>query len=281
MRTFFFCLAAVLLSASLSFSAITLNFGLYATDKPTVIVKKFRPILNHLESTLEEKLHEPVEIKTQITKSYEKGIEALAAGDVDFARFGPASYIEAKRRNNNISILAVESKNSSKRFKGIICVHKESELRSIQDLEGGSFAFGNELSTIGRYLSQLYLAENGIKASDLGSYAYLGRHDKVGHAVGLKQYDAGALKEGTFTKLVKQGVQIRSLAEFYNVTKPWLASSRLDSRILTALQESLLEIEDAMLLKSMKITGFTEGSDDDYAVIRKAILENDLFFTTP
>lgn len=281
MRTFLICLVVFLFGSSFSYSATTLNFGLYATDKPTVIVKQFRPILNHLETVLEKKLNKPVKIKTQIARSYEKGIDSLATGAVDFARFGPASYIEVKKRNNNISILAMESKGGSKRFKGIICVHKESDLKLIQDLKGRSFAFGNELSTIGRYLSQLYLVENGIKASDLGSYTYLGRHDKVGHSVGLKQYDAGALKEGTFNKLVKQGVPIRSFAEFYNVTKPWLASSQLDSRIYAALQESLLELKDGDLLKSMKITGFTRGSDHDYAVIRKAILENNLFFATP
>ena len=281
MRTLILFLFLFCFSVSFSHSATTLNFGLYATDKPTVIVKKFRPILNYLESALEDKLNEPVEIRTQIAKTYELGIEALARGNVDFARFGPASYIEVKRRNRNIRILAMESQKGSKRFKGIICVHKESTFRTIEDLRGKNFAFGSELSTIGRYLSQLYLAEHGIRASDLGYFDYLGRHDKVGHAVGLKQYDAGALKEGTFNKLVKEGVPIRSLAEFYNVTKPWLASSNLDPKILKALQESLLELKDIAILKTMKITGFVVGADDDYKVIRKAILENDIFFMTP
>ena len=36
----------------------------------------------------------------------------------------------------------------------------------------------------GRYLSQLYLVENDIRAKDLSRYEYLGRHDKVGIAVG-------------------------------------------------------------------------------------------------
>ncbi len=262
-------------------SQIALNFGLYATDKPTVIVKNFRPIINYLEARLHEKLNDNVQINIQVASSYEKGIDVLAQGKVDFARFGPASYIEVKERNNKIRILAIESNNGSKRFKGIICVHAESHLATVQDLKGKSFAFGDQLSTIGRYLSQQYLADHGIRATDLSTYHYLGRHDKVGHAVGLGQYDAGALKENTFDKLKKQGVPIKALADFQNVTKPWIASSTLDTNIYMALQESLLELKNIEILKTLKMDGFVVGSDNDYEIIRKAILENNNFFTSP
>ena len=49
-----------------------------------------------------------------------------------------------------------------------------------------SFAFGNELSTIGRYLAQQYLMQHGIHEKDLSHYKYLGRHDRVGTAVANK-----------------------------------------------------------------------------------------------
>jgi phosphonate transport system substrate-binding protein len=115
-------------------------------------------------------------------------------------------------------------------------------------------------------------------AADLGSYDYLGRHDKVGHAVGIGQYDAGALKESTFAKLLKKGVPIRALAEFQNVTKPWIAHSGLGNQIFIALQESLLELKDSAALKPLKKDGFVTGSDEDYSMIRKSIIENYAFF---
>ena len=280
-RIFIFVLLSLVLYIPWAHSEISLGFGLYATDKPTVIVKKFRPISNYLKAALQEKLGEPIHIKFQVASSYEKGIDDLASGKVDFSRFGPASYVEVKELDPKIRILAIESKNGSKRFKGIICVHSESQLKNIPDLKGKGFAFGDEHSTIGRYLSQQYLVEHGIRGADLGRYDYLGRHDKVGHAVGLGQYDAGALKESTFNKLLKQGVPIKALADFPNVTKPWLASSTLDERIYVALQESLLELKDRKILKSLGMDDFVVGDDNDYAIIRKAILENDNFFKAP
>ena len=89
---------------------ITLNFGLYTSDKPTVIIKQFKPIINYLETAVAEKLNQPVKIRIQVASSYEKGIHNLVAGLVDFSRFGPASYVEATDRDPGIRIIAMESK---------------------------------------------------------------------------------------------------------------------------------------------------------------------------
>jgi len=49
---------------------IKLSFGLYTSDKPTTLVKKFRPILNSLENSLSNTLDTKVSIKLSIAKSY-------------------------------------------------------------------------------------------------------------------------------------------------------------------------------------------------------------------
>ena len=211
---------------------IKLKFGVYTSDKPTTMVKMFRPLLNVLETNLAGKLGEPVNISLQVASDYDRGIEDLVNGQVDFARMGPASYITSKDRNADLRLLAMESKKGKKVFYGIICVQEQSEIENITQLKGRSFAFGNERSTIGRYLSQHLLAEQGVYASDLSSYEYLGRHDRVGTAVGAGQFDAGALKEGTFKKLKGKGIKIRELSRFVNVTKPWIASSNMSENMI-------------------------------------------------
>ena len=163
-------------------------------------------------------------------------------------------------------------------FYGVICIAQDSDVEDVRDLRGRSFAFGNERSTIGRYLSQRHLLKNGITASDLGRYEYLGRHDKVGTAVGLGQFDAGALKETTFKKLVAKGVSIRALATFPNVTKPWIAREGLPTRIRDAIRASLLAMDDEIVLKALKKDGFLQGNDSDYSPIREAMEENVAFF---
>jgi len=257
---------------------IGLKFGVYTSDKPTAMVKAFRPILNALETKLTQKLGESTTLSMQVASSYAKGIDDVVTGQVDFARIGPASYVTIAERDPGIKLLAMESKKGKKVFFGIICVPEESPVQEIGQLKGLTFAFGDKRSTIGRYLSQLYLAKHGVVADDLASYEYLGRHDKVGAAVGALQYDAGALKESTFNKLKKKGIKIRELARFPNVTKPWIASSKVTEKISGALSEALLELKDPAALKVLKKAGFLPAKDSDYATIRESMQNNHEFF---
>jgi len=278
-------LELIFVGAVIAFAAISsahadlhLSFGLYASEKPTTLVKKFRPIMNSLEKQLSSELKTPVSIKLSISKTYEEGVGTLVNGMVDFARFGPASYIAAHDVNQNISLLVMEINDGKKEFNGVICVHNDSPIKSVADLKGKSFAFGSEESTIGRYLSQRYLLNHDIKAVDLNSFSYMGRHDKVGYAVVNGKYDAGAMKESTFNKMVKSGLPLRSIASFKNVTKPWVARAGLDNKVKAALQKILLNFNDKVALTGIKQDGFTAASDNDYKIVRDAINNNPKFF---
>ncbi len=268
----------IFLGASVCHAEVNLTFGLYASDKPTALKKMFDPILKDLEVKAAAKLGEPVKIGIKFSKTYEGGVKDFVDGKVDFVRFGPASYIEAKKANSDVSILAIEAKKGKKTFNGIICVAASSPIKTVEELKGKKFAFGNEKSTIGRYLSQLHLANNGVKASDLAKYEYLKNHQAVAIAVARGSFDAGALKESTFKKMVKKGADLRSIASFPNVTKPWIARAGLPENIRKALADSLLEIKDPAVLKKLKKDGFVPGDDNDYAVIRASIDNNDIFF---
>ncbi len=255
-------------------SEIRLIFGTYAADKPSKTVRKFKPFLTYLADAMSERLGEQVRISMQISQDYEKGINALVQGDVDFARFGPASYVTAKDREPGIEILVMESKNGSKTFQGVIVVPKDSSVKSLADLRNGRFAFGSKLSTIGRFLAQQELVKAGIHAKDLKAFSYLGRHDRVGAAVGKGDYDAGALKSNTFKALLKKNVPIRKLLSIDNVTKPWLVRADLDPVIVATMREIMLETTDAEILKPISKSGFLEGSDSDYVPIREAMIKS-------
>lgn len=257
---------------------INLTFGTYVADKPTETVRKFRPILDALQASLTDVLGESVTITTHVARSYDDGIDDLANGRVDFARFGPASYVFAKNKQPQIQLLVMESVKGKKTFRGVICVHEDSPIRATSELKGRTFAFGSERSTIGRFLSQLHLLDSGVSAKDLGRYAYLGRHDKVGMAVGRGDFDAGALKEGTFKKLVAEGIPIRALVTFENVTKPWIARAGLPKPITEALHSELLSMTDVAALKALKKDGFLNVAESNYDIIRRAIANNGKFF---
>lgn len=261
---------------------ISLIFGLYTSDKPTTLVAKFRPFINTLEAQMTAELKQPVRIKIHISSNYNDGVEALANGAVDFSRLGPASYITAKNANPDLQLLAIEAKKGKKRFHGIIAVQTGSPITTPEQLIGKRFAFGSEQSTIGRYLSQTYLADHRIFATDLAKFDYLDRHDAVGASVAAGRYDAGALKEGTFKKLRSKGVLLREIARFPNVTKPWVAKAGLDNEIMQTLSALLIASNEsnALYKNSFSKNGFLAGDDSDYDIIRQSMNDKRFFETS-
>ena len=249
---------------------LSLSFGVYQSDKATVMYRSFTPVLEALMSSMEARLGRSVDINLTIFKSYEDGIDSIARGDVDFVRIGPASYILAAAKQSELQLIAMETESGDKRFKGLIVVQKESPIRTIADLRGKKFAFGDPNSTIGRYLVQAHLVQNGITGKDLSDYQFLGRHDTVVKAVEIGDFDAGSVMQQTFDKANAKGT-LRVLDSFDNVTKPWVARKGLDKTALEAIQAGLYSLKDPAVLKELKISGFVPTSDEEYRMVREGM----------
>ncbi len=255
--------------------AETITFGIYTSDKPTTMYQKFKPIIDYLQDRTTQNGGNAT-VKLKIFPSYAAAVDALVAGNVDFMRFGPASYIRAKDRDENIRLLAMEHKKNKKRFYGVFIVAKNSPINSIKDLKGKSFAFGNQNSTIGRYLSQAELVKAGVRSADLTKYVYLGRHDKVALAVAVGNYDAGVVKENTFKKYA-ESKGLKKIAQFPNVTKPWVVRAGFDDNLFAVLQQALLELKDKKTLKALKQDGFLVAEDSDYDFVRQGMRLSEAF----
>jgi phosphonate transport system substrate-binding protein len=252
----------------------TLVFASYTSEQPSALVAQLRPALDAISRRMTVELADDVTIRMQIMRNYEEGVRLIADRQADFMRVGPASYVKARELDPGITVLAVENIGGKSTFNGVIAVHRDSPIHSIADLKGKAFAFGSPESTLGRYFAQQFLLRAGIRSGDLSRSAYLERHDKVGAAVGSGLFDAGALEETMFRKLIAGGTPIRALVTFPNVTRPWIARSNLDTRIYTALRRSLLELDDKAALQVMRFDGFLSGKDSDFEATRQAIADS-------
>lgn len=261
-------------------STLSLSFGVYQSDKATVMYKKLTPVLEYLQEDLEHRIGRPVDLQLSIFKSYDDGIAALVKGQIDFVRFGPASYITAKQREPRLDLIAMEQENGEKRFRGVVIVRNDSPIQKLADLKGKRFAFGDENSTIGRYLIQAELVKAGIHASDLAGSKFLERHDKVAAAVQIGDFDAGAVATGTYEQANAKGT-LRVIASFDNVTKPWVARAGFDPDVMAALRQGLMGIKDPAVLKELKVSGFVATSDEEYGFVREGMKVADEFEKRP
>ena len=263
------------LSVNVFADTVKLDFGIYGSERRNWVDDQNLPIIRQLEKSLGAQLNQKVEIKIVFFPAYNDAIDALVDRKIDFARLGGASYVRVKSRSPNVTILASESSKGRPYFEGVIGVLNESPIKTVEDLKGRSFAFGNKSSTIGRYLSQKFLFDNGISAGDLAGYNYLGRHDNVAIAVIRDVYDAGAfkidiLKKKNFSK------RIRAIARFRAPTQSWIAREGLDPMYLSSLKSGLLSMPKEALIKNRD--GFIEGNDSNFESLRSAIENNALFF---
>ena len=276
LRTLFLLLTCFTVQAAQE-KPLILKFGVCPSDRATIMYRKFSPILESITAPLENQLKQKVDIHLTIFEDYASGIDALANGDVDFVRFGPSSYILAERKNPNIKLLAMELRKGLKTFSGVIIAKKDSGITSIAELKGKKFAFGDEHSTIGRYLAQSILVDHGLNEKNLASFDFLKRHDLVAKAVITGTHDVGALKASTYKKLCDQEEFI-VIKSFVNVTKPWVARGGLPKRIRSAITASLIQLANSEIIGELGCSGFTEASPKDYEIVRQGMKNALLFY---
>ena len=246
----------------------TLVFGVYSFKRATEVSKEFEPAMLEIQRGLTQRLGHEVGIQVRIAKTYEEAQEQLVKGEVDFVRFGPASYVLAKQQNPGIELLVAEQEDGQKRCKGVFVVRRDSPIRMLEDLKGKKIAFGDDKSTIGRYLSQAELAKVGLRMTDLAGHKYLDRHDKVAAAVSLGEYDAGPVHIATFESHNAKKANLRVIASFENVGKPWIARAGLDPKVVDALRKTLLELAVPEALEALKVHGLQPVTDSDYQLVR-------------
>lgn len=253
---------------------VDLVLGLYPSEKPRNMIQAFRPSLNAIEEVMAGQLGEPVRIRIQMLSDYPTALNALLAGRVDFARLGPASYVMGKQANPGLQLLAMENSHGGVSFEGLIVVRDDSEVKSVEELKGRSFAFVSERSTLGRFFPQAYLAEAGISAADLRHYGYVGHHEAVGLAVSAGRYDAGALNRRIYEKLLNRGMKLRAIARFENVTRPWVGRAGLPEGTAASLRAALLSLEDPAVLAALGFDGFLPGVEAYFEPTRRLIAEH-------
>ena len=268
---------AIPLQAASAESKLALTFGVYSFKKPTEVYKEFEPAIDELRQNLEITLGRAVEIEITVAKTYEDALSAFVAGKVDFVRFGPASYVMAKQAEPGVQLLVAEEEGGQKRCKGVFVVRKGCDIQSLADLKGKRVAFGDDKSTIGRYLAQAELIKAGIHAADLAEFKYFDRHDNVFKTVEIGDFDAGAVHIATFEQLNKDGGKLRVVASFDNVGKPWIARAGLDSAVVAALRKSLLQLKCDTARKALGVDGFMTTVDTDYDFVRAGMKKSQEF----
>lgn len=163
-----------------------------------------------LSNYIEEKVGIPLEIYE--VGSYEAGIEALRTGKADINLFSAFSYYLANQRADIEPIASVTVEGLSDLGNSLIVTRADSDISTIQDLKGRSFAFVDPASTSGHIAPKYFLTkEFDVSVQELerdifSQIAFAGGHDSSIIGVINGQYDAGSCVKLLVSRLTDAGI---------------------------------------------------------------------------
>ena len=243
-----------------------LRFGSVAMDIPAVMHKRLTPLTEYLS----QELNRPVILT--LSPNMGAAIDAVATDKVDFAYLTPVAYLKSHDKGAT-RIIARTLTNKKPFFQLMIVVREDSPIKSVQDLAGKSFAFGDKRALLQRAV----VVGSGIKLKDFSKYDFIGHYDNIVRGVLNRDYDAGILKDTKAFKWEKKGIRILYASPElppYNIT----ASKTVSHNLFNKVQKSFTNLDvnnpkhlPVIKALSQKYDGFVATTDDDYNVVRKLI----------
>jgi phosphonate transport system substrate-binding protein len=243
-----------------------LQFGSVAMDIPAVMHKRLTPLTISMSMYFKR----PVTLK--LSPDMSAAIDNTAKGKVDLAYLTPVAYLRAHDRGNARLIVKTVT-NGKASFKLMIVVKESSQIRTVDQLAGKSFAFGDQKAL----LQRAAVVGAGMPLEKLGEHKFIGHYDNIVRAVMNGDFDAGILKDTMAYKWQGKGIRILySTPDLppYNIA----ASKNVDDATLDQLRKAFLKLnsknpEHLAVIKALdkKYDGFAKTSDAEYDVVRKLI----------
>ncbi len=204
-----------------------------------------------------------------IPTNYAATVEAIGNGSVDLAHFGGLAYLKAAER---YQAQALVQRSEDRAFHSLF-ITSSSDVKSLADVRGKSFAFGDVLSTSGHLIPAKDMLAASIDPDSDVQARFSGNHTNTAIAVNAGQVVAGALDETVYHKLVSDRTIDPQKARVFRTSEPfidytWATTQSLDPHLRSTLREAFLGLHDQDVLQLLRATKYVPSSDAEYADLR-------------
>ena len=158
--------------------------GLYQPDKEKNDAT-YRPLAEYIGKQLGR------DVKLYTVDTWEGLAKSLANGETDIALMGPWGYVLANHVAGAQAVATILYDGKPEYF-AIMVTHPKSGIKSIQDLKGKTFAFGDKGSTSGYLIPNYHFQKNGIDVSKFLGKVINTKHQAIELQVTRGELDAGA-----------------------------------------------------------------------------------------
>ncbi len=250
----------------------TIRIGVVSMITPVDSVKYYQELISYMS----EKLGMPVEMVYR--KTYDEMDRMLENREVEAAFICSAPYVE-DRRKFGAELLVVPQVNGSVLYKSYIIVHKDSNINSLDELEGKTFALTDPKSNSGRLYPFYRLAKAGKSPEDFfEKYIYSYSHNKSVELVAKKVVDGAAVENLIYEYMKKRRSPYVKKTRIIERSKefgipPMVTSPHVSTFIKEKMKEILvnmhLDEKGKKILSAMLIERFVEGVDSNYDSVRE------------
>lgn len=256
----------LMVCSTITLASEEIVFGSVAMDIPAIMHKRLKPLTQYLS----RQLNKPVVLK--LSPNMGAAINEAANATVDIAYLTPVAYLHAHKKGGAQLIAKTVTKGKAS-FKLMIVVKENSPIKSVNDLIGKSFAFGDERALLQRAV----VVGAGIKLNQFNEYSFIGHYDNIARAVMNNDFDAGILKDTMAYKWQGSGLRILYASPAlppYNI----VASKNIDKNMLKELKQIFLSLDKnnpvhLKVIKAIdkKYDGFAPTNDKEYDIVRKLV----------
>ena len=250
----------LLLGANTAVLAQEYTFGIVPQQSAKKLAQLWTPVLQQLSQMT------GMEIKFATAKDIPTFERRLAAGEYDFAYMNPYHFTVFNQTPGYVAM----AHQSDKRIKGIVVVRKDSDVHSLEALDGQRLAFPSPAAFAATILPKANMAKMGL---DIDA-KYVSSHDSVYMAVSRGLLPAGGGIIRTFNKTepaVKDSLRILWTSSGYTphafAAHPAISST--DRETLARALASLTETEKGRaVLAKLGFTGIQRADNASWDDVR-------------
>ena len=257
-------------------SGKTLYIAGIPDQETSILVRRFEGLANYLAQKLN------VQAKYVPTVDYAAVVIGFKQGDIHLGWYGGLTGVQARLATPGSHAVAQRPQDSA--FHSVFIAGAQTAITSLAGLKGKTFTFGSESSTSGHLMPRYYILQAGLNPEKEfnGPPGFSGSHDKTAKLVESGAYQAGALNEDVWKRLVRDGqIDTTKVNAFY--TTPayfdyhWLVRPDLDKTFgagfTEKLKQALLSMGDDLqqkdVMKVFDADRFVPTNDDNYKAIEE------------
>jgi phosphonate transport system substrate-binding protein len=242
------------------------TMGSVAMDIPVEMIRRLGALTNYLTLTTD------LDVRFRPSPNLGSAVDDLGKGQTQIAYLTPVAYIDAHKKYGVIPLVAPTA-DGRPHFSLVIGVKAGSGIKTLADLKGKRFAFGDEKAL----LQRASVESMGLKPSDFSSFAYLKHYDNIAKAVIAGDFDGGILKDSLAEEFKSKGLVVIGstppLPSYIIAVHPGMPEA-----MRTTLRNALLALNKSTPDGAATLEAFDKGYDgfavvDDaaYDTVRKLI----------